>query len=63
MRLFKVAANDEISSVAKVAAAEQELDALVEDAVSNELPLGDVVDVAAPDTDVADTEIASADQE
>jgi DNA gyrase subunit A len=57
VRLFKVAANDEISSVAKVAAAEQELEALTEDAVTSELPLGDVVDVAAAASPEAEDEV------
>ncbi|MBJ6143063.1 DNA gyrase subunit A [Hymenobacter sp. BT559] len=51
VRLFKVAANDEISSVAKVAAAEvEELDALADAAGSGELPTDDGTVVA----DVAD---------
>jgi len=51
VRLFKVAANDEISSVAKVAAAEvEELDSLAEAAGSGELAVEEGVVV----TDVAD---------
>jgi DNA gyrase subunit A len=47
VRLFKVAANDEISSVAKVAAAEvEELDSLAEAAGSAEVAADAVVDVA-----------------
>jgi DNA gyrase subunit A len=47
VRLFKVAANDEISSVAKVAAAEvEELDSLAEAAGSAEVATDAVVDVA-----------------
>jgi DNA gyrase subunit A len=54
VRLFKVAANDEISSVAKVAAVvEQELEALAEEAVNADLPLGDTSDVAAADSSAA----------
>lgn len=54
VRLFKVAANDEISSVAKVAAAEQELEALGEADASlplgeGELPLGAVADASEAD--------------
>ena len=43
VRLFKVAANDEISSVAKVAAAEAELDSLAELAESGETGPADVL--------------------
>jgi DNA gyrase subunit A len=54
VRLFKVAANDEISSVAKVAAVvEQELEALAEEAVNADLPLGDTSDVVAADSSAA----------
>jgi DNA gyrase subunit A len=63
VRLFKVAANDEISSVAKVAAAEQELDALGEEAIDfvlpagdSEVPLGEVADVADAATDADEAE-------
>jgi DNA gyrase subunit A len=63
VRLFKVAANDEISSVAKVAAAEQELDALGEEAVGfvlpvgdSEAPLGELSDVADAATDADEAE-------
>jgi DNA gyrase subunit A len=59
VRLFKVAANDEISSVAKVAAAEQDLDALVEDAVSSELSLGDGETSLGEVTGVADTDTSA----
>lgn len=63
VRLFKVAANDEISSVAKVAAAEQELDALGEEAAGfvlptgdSEAPLGEVADVADAATEADEAE-------
>ncbi len=59
VRLFKVAANDEISSVAKVAAAEQELDALAEEAVSGQLPLGDTEVSLGDEVDVADTDTSA----
>ena len=46
VRLFKVAANDEISSVAKVAAAEeQELETLLDAAVVNDVSAVDLADV------------------
>jgi DNA gyrase subunit A len=52
VRLFKVAGNDEISSVAKVAAAEQELDALGEEIVGDEqLALGEATGAIATDTE------------
>ncbi|TVT42747.1 DNA gyrase subunit A [Hymenobacter setariae] len=58
VRLFKVAANDEISSVAKVAAAEvEELDSLAEGAASGDLAAGDVEAVA----DVADVTLEPGD--
>lgn len=68
VRLFKVAANDEISSVAKVAAAaEEELETLIAEAAEGEVSevnLADVTDMAGVDTivedDAADT---SADEE
>jgi DNA gyrase subunit A len=57
VRLFKVAANDEISSVAKVAAAEvEELEPLATDALAGAASLG----LASPDTD-ADASAAEAD--
>jgi DNA gyrase subunit A len=46
VRLFKVAANDEISSVAKVAAAEvEELETLLEDAAASDIPAVDLATV------------------
>jgi DNA gyrase subunit A len=52
VRLFKVAGNDEISSVAKVAAAEQELDALGEEIVGDEqLALGEATGAIATETE------------
>jgi DNA gyrase subunit A len=51
VRLFKVAANDEISSVAKVAAAEQELEALADEVISSEPVLDDAVDADVATTD------------
>jgi DNA gyrase subunit A len=51
VRLFKVAANDEISSVAKVAAAEvEELDSLAEATSSGEVATAAAGDVAEPGT-------------
>ncbi|RZK16370.1 MAG: DNA gyrase subunit A, partial [Hymenobacter sp.] len=69
VRLFKVAANDEISSVAKVAAAaEQELELLLDEAVASEVPavaLADVTEDAGVDlvAGVADDEPAGTEQE
>jgi DNA gyrase subunit A len=58
VRLFKVAANDEISSVAKVAAAaEEELELLLDEAVVSEVPAVDLATVtedAGVDTLVED---------
>jgi DNA gyrase subunit A len=58
VRLFKVAANDEISSVAKVAAAaEEELETLIAEAAESEVlevDLADVTDMAGVDTMVED---------
>jgi DNA gyrase subunit A len=58
VRLFKVAANDEISSVAKVAAAEvEELETLLEDAAASDIPAVDLATVtedAGVDTLVED---------
>jgi DNA gyrase subunit A len=58
VRLFKVAANDEISSVAKVAAAaEEELETLIAEAAEGEVlevDLADVTDMAGVDTIVED---------
>ncbi|MGI4822583.1 MAG: DNA gyrase subunit A [Janthinobacterium lividum] len=58
VRLFKVAANDEISSVAKVAAAvEEELETLIAEAAESEVlevNLADVTDMAGVDTMVED---------
>jgi DNA gyrase subunit A len=58
VRLFKVAANDEISSVAKVAAAaEEELETLIAEAAEGEVSevnLADVTDMAGVDTIVED---------
>jgi DNA gyrase subunit A len=58
VRLFKVAANDEISSVAKVAAAEaEELETLLDEAVVSEVPAVDLATVtedAGVDTLVGD---------
>jgi DNA gyrase subunit A len=66
VRLFKVAANDEISSVAKVAAAEvEELDALADAAGSGELPTDDatvVADVADAAAEAGDTDELAEDQ-
>jgi DNA gyrase subunit A len=46
VRLFKVAANDEISSVAKVAAAEvEELETLLEEAAASDIPAVDLATV------------------
>jgi DNA gyrase subunit A len=68
VRLFKVAANDEISSVAKVAAAaEEELETLIAEAAEGEVSevnLVDVTDMAGVDTIVEDDAAdASADEE
>jgi DNA gyrase subunit A len=68
VRLFKVAANDEISSVAKVAAAaEEELETLIAEAAEgevSEVDLADVTDMAGVDTIVEDDAAdASADEE
>jgi len=58
VRLFKVAANDEISSVAKVAAAEvEELDSLADAAGNGELAAGD----GAVAADVADAALETGD--
>jgi DNA gyrase subunit A len=58
VRLFKVAANDEISSVAKVAAAEvEELETLLEEAAASDIPAVDLATVtedAGVDTLVED---------
>jgi DNA gyrase subunit A len=60
VRLFKVAANDEISSVAKVAAAEEEeLETLLEEAAASdiaEVDLASVTDNAGVDTMVPEEE-------
>ena len=79
VRLFKVAANDEISSVAKVAAAEVELDTLAAEALADEVLVGETdgqrqlagtasaeLNGEAPDlaADTDDTdEVAEADEE
>jgi DNA gyrase subunit A len=64
VRLFKVAANDEISSVAKVAAAEvEELETLLEEAAASDIPAVDLATVtenAGVDTLVEDADDASA---
>ena len=60
VRLFKVAANDEISSVAKVAAAaEEELETLLEEAAASDIPevdLASVTENAGVDTVVEEEE-------
>ena len=66
VRLFKVAANDEISSVAKVAAAEvEELETLLEEAAASDIPAVDLATVtedAGVDTLVDDGADADADE-
>jgi DNA gyrase subunit A len=63
VRLFKVAANDEISSVAKVAAAEvEELDSLAEAAGSGEGAADAVADVAESAAELGTADQAAEDQ-
>jgi DNA gyrase subunit A len=64
VRLFKVAANDEISSVAKVAAAEvEELEPLAAEALSGASQLGAVGALAEPDDEVDAAEDVDLDDE
>jgi DNA gyrase subunit A len=67
VRLFKVAANDEISSVAKVAAAaEEELETMLEEAAASdiqEVDLATVTENAGVDTIVGEAEAAAPEAE